>query len=394
MGALGYAAFDGDNHYYEARDAFQRHMDPKLRKRGVTWVEIRGKQRILIDGKLDKFIPNPSFDPVALPGSLDAFFRGRNPEGRSMVELFGRLEAIRAEYRDREARLAVMDRQGLEAILLFPTLAVGVEQPMRHDAELTHASLEAFNRWLDEDWGFAWRERLFAVPMISLMDAARATRELEWALSRGARMVHVRPAPVPGATGSFSPGDRVCDPFWARVAEAGITVAFHASDSGYGKHAAAWEGQRSMEAFRGYAFGSVTQADRAIYDTFAALVVHGVFQRHPNVRVCSIENGSEWVGPLLRKLRKCQGQFPQLFHEPVDDTVRRHVFVAPYYEDEIRELADLIGVDNVLFGSDWPHAEGLADPTRFADELAGFGADETRRIMRENQWRLVTPQRA
>jgi len=394
MGALGYKAFDADNHYYEAQDAFQRHMDPKLRKRGVTWVEIRGKQRILIDGKLDKFIPNPTFDPVALPGSLDAFFRGRNPEGRSMVELFGRLEPIRAEYRDREARLAVMDRQGLEAILLFPTLAVGVEQPMRHDAELTHASLEAFNRWLDEDWGFAWRERLFAVPMISLMDPARATRELEWALSRGARMVHVRPAPVPGATGSFSPGDRVCDPFWVRVAEAGITVAFHAGDSGYGKHAAAWEGQRSMEAFRGYAFGSVTQADRAIYDTFAALVVHGVFQRHPNVRVCSIENGSEWVGPLLRKLRKCQGQFPQLFHEPVDDTVRRHVFVAPYYEDEIRELAGLIGVDNVLFGSDWPHAEGLAEPSRFADELAGFSAEETRRIMRENQWRLVTPQRA
>jgi predicted TIM-barrel fold metal-dependent hydrolase len=97
------------------------------------------------------------------------------------------------------------------------------------------------------------------------------------------------------------------------------------------------------------------------------------------------------MGPLVRKLRKCQGQFPQLFDEPVDDTLRRHVFVAPYYEDDIRELAGLIGVDNVLFGSDWPHAEGLAEPTRFADELAGFGDDEVRRIMRENQWRLVTP---
>jgi predicted TIM-barrel fold metal-dependent hydrolase len=287
-----------------------------------------------------------------------------------------------------------MDAQGLEAILLFPTLAVGVEQPLRHDAELTHASLEAFNRWLDEDWGFAWRERLFAVPMLSLMDPARAVRELEWALARGARVVHVRPAPVPGATRSFSPGDPVCDPFWSRVGEAGITVAFHAGDSGYGKHAAAWEGDRPMEAFRGHAFGSVTQADRAIYDTLAALVVHGVFQRHPNVRVCSIENGSEWMRPLLRKLRKCQGQFPQLFGEPVDETVRRHVFVAPYYEDDLHELAEAIGIDNILFGSDWPHAEGLAEPTSFAAELAGFSADEVRRIMRENPWRLVTPQRA
>jgi predicted TIM-barrel fold metal-dependent hydrolase len=391
MRELGFQAFDADNHYYEALDAFTRHMDRKLARRGVQWVEINGRKRILVGGKLDRFIPNPTFDPVAKPGSLDAYFRGRNPEGKSMAELFGDLEPIRAAYRDRDARLALMDEQGIESILLFPTLGVGIEQPLRHDAEATHASLRAFNRWLDEDWGFNHRDRLYAVPMLSLMDVDEAVAELEWVLSRDARVVHLRSAPVPGAAGSRSPGDPAFDSFWARVNEAGVAVAFHAGDSGYGKYAAAWEGRRSMEAFRGYAFGSVTQADRAIYDVMAALVIHGVFQRFPNVRVCSIENGSEWVGPLLRKLDKCFGQMPMVFSEPPRDTFRRHVWVAPYYEDDVPALADLIGPDHVLFGSDFPHAEGLADPLRFLDELEGFGPDDVRLVMRDNQRNLVQP---
>jgi predicted TIM-barrel fold metal-dependent hydrolase len=388
---LGFQAFDCDNHYYEAEDAFTRHMDPKLARRGVQWALVNGKKRLLVDGKLDRFIPNPTFDPVARAGSLDAYFRGKNPEGRSMAELFGDLEPIRPEYRDREARLKRMDEQGLEAILLFPTLGVGIEQPLRRSADVAHASLHAFNRWLDEDWGFAWRDRLFAVPMLTLMDPARAVEELEWVLGRGARIVHLRPAPVPDRGGSRSPGDPIHDPFWARVNEAGISVALHAGDSGYGRHVAEWERSGPLNAFRGYAFGSVTQAGRAIFDALAALLIHGVFHRHPRVRVASIENGSEWVPWLLRNLRKAHGQMPWEFHEPPQDTFRRHVFVAPYYEDDIRALADEIGVDNVLFGSDFPHAEGLAEPTSFVGDLRGFAPGEIRRIMQENGRRLVTP---
>jgi predicted TIM-barrel fold metal-dependent hydrolase len=384
--------FDADNHYYEAEDAFTRHMDRGMQRAAVQWATINGRKRLVICGKVDRFIPNPTFDPVAKPGSLDQYFRGRNPEGKDMRALFGDLEPIRTAYRDRDARLALLDEQGLEAALLFPTQGVGVEEPMRHSAEITHATLEAFNRWLDEDWGFAYRDRLFAAPMLSLMDVGRAVRELEWALARGARVVHLRPAPVPAPGGSRSPGHADYDPFWARVAEAGAVVAFHAGDSGYGRYAAAWEGRgQRLEAFRGFAFGQVTQAGRAIYDTFAALILHGVFRRHPRVRVCSIENGAEWVGPLLAKLAKTYGQMPWEFAEDPVATFRRHVWVAPYYEDDIRAVADLIGAERVLMGSDFPHAEGLADPVRFADDLHGFTPEEVRLVMRDNGRTLVAP---
>jgi hypothetical protein len=145
--------FDADNHYYEATDAFTRHMDPRMAKRAMQWAEIGGRQRLLVGGKVNRFIPNPTFDPVALPGSLDEYFRGHNPGAKDMAGLFGDLEPIRPEYRDRDARLEVMDAQGIEGCLLFPTFGVGMEVALAHDPEAFVAAFHAFNLWLDEDWG-------------------------------------------------------------------------------------------------------------------------------------------------------------------------------------------------------------------------------------------------
>ena len=74
---LGFELFDADNHYYEATDAFTRHLEPAMRKRTMQWAEIDGRTRLLVAGKVNRFIPNPRFDPVAKPGSLDDYFRGR-----------------------------------------------------------------------------------------------------------------------------------------------------------------------------------------------------------------------------------------------------------------------------------------------------------------------------
>jgi predicted TIM-barrel fold metal-dependent hydrolase len=65
------------------------------------------------------------------------------------------------------------------------------------------------------------------------------------------------------------------------------------------------------------------------------------------------------------------------------------VWVAPFYEDDIRGLADLIGVDHVLFGSDYPHPEGLADPATYVDQLAGVPEETVRKIMGGNLARLM-----
>jgi predicted TIM-barrel fold metal-dependent hydrolase len=386
---LDYQLFDADNHYYEATDAFTRHVPPAMAKRTMQWVELNGKQRLMVAGRLNRFIPNPSFDPVAKPGSLDEYFRGQRA-GDDIRSAFGELDPISPAYRDPEARVTLMNEQGMEGCLLFPTLGVGMEQPLVHDPEAAHLAFHAFNQWILDDWKFNYEQRIFAAPYLTLLDPDRAMAEVDWAIENGARVVVMRAGPVLAPSGSRSPGDTVYDPLWARLAEADVLVAYHSGESGYHRYAVEWGESSEMEAFRHNPFTIVTSADRPIYDTIAALICHGVFARHPRLRVATIESGSEWVPTLVRKLKKSYGQAPSAYAggDPVQQ-LRDHVWVSPYYEDDLDALKQNIGSERIVFGSDYPHAEGLADPASFVNDLGGFSDAEIRLIMRENARQLV-----
>jgi predicted TIM-barrel fold metal-dependent hydrolase len=389
MEQLPFLCFDADNHYYEAIDAFTRHLERGFEKRCMQWAEIGGKTRLLVGGRVNRFIPNPTFDPVAKPGCLDAFYRGQNQKGTSDLRaLFGELEPIRTEYRDREARLLLMDRQRIEKAFLFPTLGVGMEQALVGDLPAQRAAFRAFNRWLHEDWGFSWRERLFAAPYITLSDVGEAVAELEWALERDVRVVCMVAGPVRTATGATSPADRRFDPFWARVNQAGITVAYHGGDYGYGKYVEDFGESGELESFKASPLKGILLGNRAPFDTFAALICHGLFQRFPNLRVASVEQGSNWVPWLLQSFRRSYGQTPQVYSEDPVETFKRHCWVSPFHEDDVPLLRELIGSDRMLMGSDYPHAEGLAEPTDYVHELKGFPEREIRRVMRDNALEL------
>lgn len=378
--------FDADNHYYEATDAFTRHMEPSMAKRTMQWAEINGRQRLLVGGRINRFIPNPTFDPVAKPGSLDQYFRGKNPEAKDVAALFGELEPIHPEYRDRDARLAVMDAQGIDGCFLFPTLGVGMEESLAGDLPAVVAAFGAFNRWLEDDWGYAYKERIFAAAMITLADVDAAVEELRRVLEHDARLICIKGGPVHTPNGLTSPGNSQFDPFWDLVNESGVTVGIHSGDAGYGRYINDWEPFGDFEAFRYSPLRTVLSADRPPYETMAALVCHGVFDRFPNVRVASIESGAEWVPVLIKKLKKVYAQNPTALRSDPVETFREHVWVAPFYEDDLAALKEAVGLEHILFGSDWPHAEGLAEPATFARDLErhGFNEDETRTIMCDN----------
>jgi predicted TIM-barrel fold metal-dependent hydrolase len=382
---LDFEAFDADNHYYEATDAFTRYIDPAFARRAMQWATINGKQRLLVGGKVNRFIPNPLFDPVAKPGALDEYFRGRNPGNAGIRDLFGDLDPISPAYRDRDARLAVMDEQHLQAAFFFPTLAVGMEQALIGDPPALMAAFRAFNRWVDDDWGFAYRERIFAAPYITLVDVDNAVAELEWALERDVRTILTGVGPIVTAAGGRAPSDAIYDPFWSRVNEAGITVCLHGGDTAYSRYLEHWGQSAEMEAFRQNPLRMLLSHD-PMHDTVAALLADRFFERFPRIRVASIELGSDWAVHLFQKLKKSFGQAPSAYPEDPRDTFRRHVWVSPYYEDDLGALKDLIGVEQILMGSDWPHAEGLAEPTSYIDDLRVFGYtdDEARLVMREN----------
>ena len=165
---------------------------------------------------------------------------------------------------------------------------------------------------------------------------------------------------------------------------------FHLGDSGSNLFAAAWGATGTFEGYGKHDLLSrVLVSDRAIHDTIATLVLHGVFQRHPNLKVASIENGSDWLRTLVKRLRKQANQHPHEFDDDPLDTIRRHVWVTPYDEEDVEALADLIGADRIMFGSDWPHGEGLPDALSFEEVLAPFGEDARHRIMRDNCLELL-----
>ncbi|MDZ4825927.1 MAG: amidohydrolase family protein [Actinomycetota bacterium] len=392
MATVDFDAFDADNHYYEATDAFIRYLPPH-RSKLVQWATIGGRQRMVVDNKVFRFIPNPTFDPVARPGSLDDYFRGKTA-GDNIRDAFGELEPINPAYREPEARVKLMDQQRLLGCFLFPTLGVGVEEALLHDVDKVHDVFHAFNEWMHDDWTFNFRDRIYAAPYICLQDPERAAQEVDWALERGAHVVVLRAGPIRGPGFSRSPGDEVYDSVWARIAEAGIVAAYHSGDAGYGRYADEWGSDGDFQAFRNDPFRSVTSGHRPIYDTVAALVCHGVIRRHPNLRVATIESGSDWMPGLVRTLKKSYGQTPGAYDgvDPVQQ-VRDHVWVSPYYEDPIPELRDTIGAERIIFGSDYPHAEGLADPLSFVDDLRGFTDAEVRLVMRENCLELSKPRR-
>jgi predicted TIM-barrel fold metal-dependent hydrolase len=390
--ALDYPAIDVDNHYYEPLDAFTRHLDKKFKRRGVQMVA-EGKRTLAVIGdRVNHFIPNPTFDPIIVPGCLDLLFRGVIPDGIDPASLM-KVERLteHPEYQNRDARITVMDTQGIETAFMLPTFGCGVEEALKHDIEATMASVHAFNLWLDEDWGFERPDhRIIAAPVISLADPGKALEELEFVLARGAKLVLVRPAPVPGAVKPRSLGDPVHDPVWAKLAEAKVPVGFHLSDSGYQRIAAMWGGTSTFEGFGAKdPLDQLLLDDRAIHDTMASIIVHGVFTRHPQLKAVSIENGSYFVHRLIKRLKKAANNQPKMFPEDPVEQLRNNVWIAPYYEDDLPELAEVLGVEKILFGSDWPHGEGLESPLSFVEELTRFNDADIRKIMRDNALDLL-----
>jgi predicted TIM-barrel fold metal-dependent hydrolase len=282
-----------------------------------------------------------------------------------------------------------MDEQGIDRALMFPTLASLVEERMRDDPELIHAVIHALNEWMYETWRFNYEDRIFATPVITLPIVEKAIAELEWVVERGARAVLIRPAPVPGFRGSRSFGLPEFDPFWAKVVEHDVLVAMHSSDSGYERYTNDWMGSDSeMLPFQPQAFRMLSQW-RPIEDAVGALVCHGALSRFPQLKVAVIENGSSWVEPLLKSFADLYKKMPQDFLEDPVEVMQRNIYVSPFWEEDLVALGDLIGVDHVLFGSDYPHPEGLADPASYVQQLQDAPEETVRKIMGGNLARLM-----
>ena len=365
---LGFPVFDSDNHMYETEDAFTRHLPSEYRG-AIRYVQVDGRTKIAIKGQISEYIPNPTFEVVAPPGAQEQYYRHGNPDGKSLREIFGKPIRCPEWARNAKARLPHLDELGIQGSLMFPTLASLLEERMRDDPDLTHAVVHSLNQWIHDEWTFNYHDRIFATPIITLPIVEKAIAELEWCLDRGARCILIRPAPAWGLRGPRSPGLPEFDPFWARVQEAGVLVGVHSSDSGYADLVSIWEGKTEFLPFKPNPLRLLVMQNRAISDMMAAMVCHGALTRFPDLRIATIENGGTWVAPLVEKFEGIYKKMPHEFAEHPVEAFRRNVYVNPFWEDALEGLIDIMSPDRLLFGSDYPHPEGLGNPLSFYDDL-------------------------
>jgi predicted TIM-barrel fold metal-dependent hydrolase len=268
---------------------------------------------------------------------------------------------------------------------MFPTLGVLYEELLKHDIEALCSTFTAFNRWVEDDWGCNHRDRIFSAPYITLADVDHACSELEWALDHDARLVALRPAAPTTVHGPRSPFDPMFDPFWSRVDEAGITVAVHAGDPGFSSNGYVEEDFSALTDEKVGPSVQMFRLERAAHDFLVTAIFQKLFVRFPNVRLASVENGSAFMPNLIRRVTSAHHRQPFHFegHDPLE-VFKEHVWINPFWEDDPYELIDVMGADRVIFGSDWPHVEGMPQPLDYARELKELDDADRRLVLHDN----------
>jgi predicted TIM-barrel fold metal-dependent hydrolase len=378
---LPYLVFDVDNHMYEREEALTKFLPPGY-EGVIKYVDINGRTKLAIRDKITDYIPNPTFNRVAPPGGQDPQHRRAIPSPDAFF--------------DPEPRYALMKDMGIDKALMWPTLASALEERLADDPDAVQAVIRALNRWMLEHWTFNYEDAMYPTPIISLSVLDDALKELEFIVENGARVFLLRVAPVPTWKGRKSFALPEFDPFWEAVQEADILVGMHSGDPGYERYLNEWNGVRGGEMLpfgrMPYpAFMALASDKSVIIDAMASIIGHGLATRFPKLRFAPTEF---WSGPWLRdwyaKLQRTYESTPVIFDEDPTEVFRRNIFIHCFRDPDPKGLADLIGVDNVMFGSDFPHLEGLADPLSYSEILEStMSPEDTAKVMGGNLARIM-----
>ncbi|HET7742470.1 MAG TPA: amidohydrolase family protein [Mycobacterium sp.] len=380
--------FDADQHMYETGDALIKYL-PEKYKRAVQYAQFGKQTRIVINNHVTDFIPNPTFERVAAPGAHEKFFAGVNTEGQTLREMQGKAIEAPAATRNPGDRVAELDRQGVVEALNYPTLGSLVEHSSADDPALTLAIIHALNEWIHEHWSFNYDNRVFTTPIINLSEVDAAQRELAWLLERGAKVALIKPGPVNGLHGWRSPALSEFDPFWRDVEAAGLPIVLHASYPPLDDYVSRWEPPHTQNFMAQSAFRWMVLGHREIADMITSLICHGTLTRFPRLRIASVENGSGWIFPLFNDFEDLQKKMPQNFPEHPHDVFRRNIWVSPFWEGCVSDVVNTVGWDKVMFGSDYPHPEGLAEPNGFWKYAEGMDVRRTYDFMGDNARRFM-----
>jgi predicted TIM-barrel fold metal-dependent hydrolase len=353
---------DSDQHLFEYRGLWEEHADPALRHEALRFeddplghVYLRWRGRTL--GVAD----------VSLPGETAAIGERRRREREGLPPAARYDEILPRDYWDPAARLDRLAGLGVDEAVLFPNYGLGIERTLSEDLGALRVNLGAWNRWC-QAVAAAGRGRLHPVAHLTLRDLDWLEAQLAALARAGVRVAMIAPALVDGKPLSHPDLDRA----WAAFVHHGVSPVFHVADQPRVFDDAWYTEPRDGGVFALDSVFLYVPAALAATD----LILNGVFERHPALRLGIVELSAVWVPMYLMMLEggsqfvaRLKGRGRDLPLRP-SDYFRRHVRVSCFAYELPARIAKQLGSDDVLMAcSDYPHSEGTAQP--LADYAAG-----------------------
>jgi predicted TIM-barrel fold metal-dependent hydrolase len=410
--ALPYLINDADEHSTPKLDAYERYIDPDKRDMAIRVDhKVKGIPVMSYNGRPARF----TFENYQVVGSNEQLAdvgvenSGAGEGGQVIpgslltrlnplkdLDAAGRKEFAR-RYRDLQEqldnpadRLTVMDTQGIQCAVNYAALP-GMEVEFEDDFDGLYANLVALNRYLGTEWGYNYEGRLFTPPFISFADPDGALTLLDEIMKLEVPKIIQTSTGPSMHTSPFRPEN---DRFWARCSEAGIKLCTHlATVTRYGAQGLDWSEDEvmlgDMDAFQ-WAF---YYGDRPAMETVGAAILQGWFARFPKMQLLLSEQGTVWVPYTIRKLDHAflmgrRATWGTLDRRP-SEYFQDHCFVAPFPEENVDRVVEAVGIKPIVFGSDFPHGEGLPEPELYLGQLKNLNDGDTRLVMRDNLARFL-----
>ena len=163
----------------------------------------------------------------------------------------------------------------------------------------------------------------------------------------------------------------------------------HSGDPGYTAYINEWEGIPDLEAehlpparHANPGFVTLSSEKNNLVDALASIIGHGLATRFPKLRFMPVEFDSRWIRPFHGKLQRAAAKTPMFFDEDPVEVFNRNIWVHAFHEPDPKGLIDLgIPADHLMFGSDFPHPEGMADPLAYAEIVKDLPIDQQALIM-------------
>lgn len=333
---------DADGHILEPPDLWEKYIDPQFRDRAIrVRQDHEGTEYLEIEGHPSKFFNIKTF---TLLGSM-----GRNAD--EMAELLKESNYIDAApfgSMYAKERVELLDREGLRATILYPSLGLTWECETE-DPDLSLAYAKAYNRWI-ADFCSDYKDRLIPIAHISLADGQGAATELERAVKEGCRGAFV--APFTLTMKAHAHPDH--EPFWAKAQELGVPVGIHPM----AEHPSKRVYQRFKDMKWADWYHNVLGGQGPQQALFA-LFQYGLFEKFPEVKVVLLESGAGWIGALLDRMDTTYdtplGKSVPLKEKPSYYFKRQCWISGDPDEKALAHIVDHVGNDKFFWATDFPH---------------------------------------